>query len=151
MESVGHNQHPRDRRCDERPVVDGRAKPPVLRRSTIRVLCGVWLFRTHVLGQQPVRPYAEAQYQMILLSMPFMTIGLMLGAVWADEAWGAYWSWDPKETWALVTWTLYLMYLHRRRVAPRAGRRLTAGRPRRTAGRPTRCARPSAAVEWLVA
>lgn len=53
-----------------------------------------------------------AVYQLCRLSMPFMTFGLLVGAVWAEEAWGAYWSWDPKETWALITWTAYLMYFH---------------------------------------
>jgi ABC-type transport system involved in cytochrome c biogenesis permease subunit len=44
-----------------------------------------------------------------------MTFGLLSGALWAEEAWGVYWSWDPKETWALITWTLYLVYFHCRR------------------------------------
>lgn len=53
-----------------------------------------------------------AVYQLCRLSMPFMTFGLLVGAVWAEEAWAAYWGWDPKETWALITWTAYLMYFH---------------------------------------
>merc|ERR1719159_1612936 len=41
-----------------------------------------------------------------------LTIGLISGAVWANDAWGSYWSWDPKETWALITWLWYAGYLH---------------------------------------
>lgn len=53
-----------------------------------------------------------AAYQMVLLSFPFMSFGLWSGAIWADEVWGGYWSWDIKEAWSLITWGLYLMYLH---------------------------------------
>lgn len=44
----------------------------------------------------------------------FFTTGMLIGALWANEAWGAYWSWDPKESWALITWMLYLLYVHLR-------------------------------------
>jgi cytochrome c-type biogenesis protein CcsB len=57
----------------------------------------------------------EAAYRMVLLALPFMTFGMLSGAVWAEQAWGGYWSWDPKENWSLVTWTLYVIYLHARR------------------------------------
>ena len=43
-----------------------------------------------------------------------MTFTMIIGAIWADQAWGAYWSWDPKETWAFVTWLIYVVYLHLR-------------------------------------
>lgn len=56
--------------------------------------------------------YRDAACRLIRLGFPFMTFGLLSGALWAEEAWGVYWSWDPKETWALITWTLYLIYLH---------------------------------------
>lgn len=46
------------------------------------------------------------------IGFAFLTFGLIFGAIWAKEAWGHYWSWDPKETWALTTWLLYLTYLH---------------------------------------
>jgi cytochrome c-type biogenesis protein CcsB len=42
----------------------------------------------------------------------FLTIGIITGAVWANAAWGTYWSWDPKETWSLITWFVYAVYLH---------------------------------------
>ena len=44
----------------------------------------------------------------------FFTVGMLTGAIWAKEAWGHYWSWDPKETWAVITWMLYLLYIHLR-------------------------------------
>ena len=59
------------------------------------------------------RRLAEAR-TLLRLALPLMTFGLWSGALWAEEAWGVYWSWDPKETWALITWLLYLLALHLR-------------------------------------
>nr|YP_009680546.1 cytochrome c heme attachment protein [Alisma plantago-aquatica]QDG01614.1 cytochrome c heme attachment protein [Alisma plantago-aquatica]WNS59231.1 cytochrome c heme attachment protein [Alisma plantago-aquatica subsp. orientale]WPM91605.1 cytochrome c heme attachment protein [Alisma plantago-aquatica subsp. orientale] len=53
-------------------------------------------------------------YRVISLGFTFLTIGILSGAVWANEAWGSYWNWDPKETWAFITWTVYAIYLHTR-------------------------------------
>ena len=53
-------------------------------------------------------------YRVIGLGFPFLTIGIISGAIWANEAWGSYWSWDPKETWALITWLIFAAYLHSR-------------------------------------
>ena len=53
-------------------------------------------------------------YRTIGLGFPFLTIGIIAGAVWANEAWGSYWSWDPKETWALITWLVFAAYIHAR-------------------------------------
>nr|ARW64933.1 cytochrome c biogenesis protein ccs1 [Polysiphonia sertularioides] len=53
-------------------------------------------------------------YRTIGLGFPLLTIGIISGAVWANEAWGTYWSWDPKETWALITWIVFAIYLHSR-------------------------------------
>ena len=53
-------------------------------------------------------------YRIIGLGFPFLTIGIIAGGVWANEAWGSYWSWDPKETWALITWLVFATYLHSR-------------------------------------
>ncbi|MCL4441160.1 MAG: c-type cytochrome biogenesis protein CcsB [Firmicutes bacterium] len=50
----------------------------------------------------------------IAFGFPFMTLVLITGAVWAEQVWGAWWSWDPKETWALITWLIYAIYLHGR-------------------------------------
>lgn len=53
-------------------------------------------------------------YRTIGIGFPFLTMGIISGAVWANEAWGSYWSWDPKETWALITWLVFAVYLHAR-------------------------------------
>ena len=53
-------------------------------------------------------------YRTIGIGFPFLTLGIISGAVWANEAWGSYWSWDPKETWALITWIVFAVYLHAR-------------------------------------
>ena len=55
-------------------------------------------------------------YRLIGLGFSFLTIGILSGAVWANEAWGSYWSWDPKETWALIAWITFAIYLHTRLV-----------------------------------
>ena len=53
------------------------------------------------------------------VGLSFMTLGMLMGALWAKEAWGHYWSWDPKETWAAITWLAYLVYVHYRQYCPR--------------------------------
>ncbi|QEQ01420.1 c-type cytochrome biogenesis protein CcsB [Thermosynechococcus sp. CL-1] len=62
-------------------------------------------------------------YRMIGLGFPLLTIGIISGAVWANEAWGAPWSWDPKETWALIVWLVYAAYLHARMTRDWQGRK----------------------------
>lgn len=54
----------------------------------------------------------ELNYKAIAIGFPMLTIGIFTGAVWAEYAWGSYWSWDPKETWSLVTWFVYAIFLH---------------------------------------
>ena len=56
------------------------------------------------------------------ISFAFLTIGMLFGALWAKEAWGHYWSWDPKETWAAITWIAYLIYIHYRRLPQQRNR-----------------------------
>jgi cytochrome c-type biogenesis protein CcsB len=56
----------------------------------------------------------EIGYRSVVIGFPFLTLTIILGAVWADVAWGRYWSWDPKETASLVTWLIYGAYLHAR-------------------------------------
>nr|WKR35193.1 cytochrome c heme attachment protein [Pleurozia subinflata] len=55
-------------------------------------------------------------YRIISLGFPLPTIGILSGAVWANEAWGSYWNRDPKETWALITWLIFAIYLHSRMI-----------------------------------
>lgn len=63
-------------------------------------------------------------YRLIGFGFPFLTLGIISGAVWANEAWGAYWSWDPKENWALVTWLIFAIYLHARLIKGWTGKKI---------------------------
>jgi cytochrome c-type biogenesis protein CcsB len=56
----------------------------------------------------------ELTHQMVMFGFLFLTVGIITGAVWANSAWGTYWSWDPKETWSLITWFVYATLLHAR-------------------------------------
>ena len=61
--------------------------------------------------------YDRITYTSIAVGYPIFTAGaLIFGAIWAEQAWGRWWSWDPKETWALITWLVYTLYLHVRLV-----------------------------------
>jgi cytochrome c-type biogenesis protein CcsB len=62
-------------------------------------------------------------YRVILAAFPVWTFGVMAGAIWADQAWGRYWGWDPKETWSFITWVVYAGFLHARATAGWRGRR----------------------------
>ena len=62
----------------------------------------------------PVERLDTLSYRSILFGFLLLTLGLISGAVWANEAWGTWWSWDPKETWALISWLFYAAYLHMR-------------------------------------
>jgi len=53
-------------------------------------------------------------FRVLAFGFPLLTLGILSGAVWANEAWGSYWSWDPKETWAFITWLIFAFYLHTR-------------------------------------
>ncbi|MGM0416328.1 MAG: c-type cytochrome biogenesis protein CcsB [Thermodesulfobacteriota bacterium] len=65
----------------------------------------------------------RVNYRCLKFGFPLMTMGIISGAVWAESAWGTYWSWDPKETWALITWFLYAALLHGRLTVGWRGRR----------------------------
>jgi cytochrome c-type biogenesis protein CcsB len=67
----------------------------------------------------------EITYKSIAIGFPIFTLGgLIFGAIWADQAWGSYWSWDPKETWSLITWFVYAFYLHSRMIRGWRGKRV---------------------------
>ena len=68
-----------------------------------------------------VQPYDHVE-NLVRVGWAFMTFGMLFGALWAKEAWGHYWSWDPKETWAAITWFSYLAYIHYRRLPRRSER-----------------------------
>jgi cytochrome c-type biogenesis protein CcsB len=65
-----------------------------------------WLPSTQILD--------EINYRSIIIGFPMLTVGIITGAAWANYAWGSYWSWDPKETWSLITWLIYAAFLHAR-------------------------------------
>ncbi|MCX7963725.1 MAG: c-type cytochrome biogenesis protein CcsB [Candidatus Sumerlaea chitinivorans] len=79
--------------------------------------------------RQPIRALPPKEtldvmiYRCVQVGWPLLTLGIFLGAVWADTAWGRAWSWDPKETWALITWFAYTIYLHLRMILGWTGRR----------------------------
>ncbi|MBO4850824.1 MAG: cytochrome c biogenesis protein CcsA [Prevotella sp.] len=63
---------------------------------------------------EPSRDEEDITDNLVNVGLAFMTVGMLFGALWAKEAWGHYWSWDPKETWAAITWFAYLCYIHYR-------------------------------------
>lgn len=65
----------------------------------------------------------DLEYKAVAVGFPFLTLGIITGAAWAHYAWGSYWSWDPKETWSLITWFVYAAFLHARFTAGWKGRR----------------------------
>lgn len=58
--------------------------------------------------------FLEPADQLVYIGLAFLSLGMLSGALWAKQAWGNYWNWDPKETWAAVTWCIYLIYIHLR-------------------------------------
>jgi cytochrome c-type biogenesis protein CcsB len=62
-------------------------------------------------------------YKTVVVGFPLLTLGIVTGAAWANYAWGSYWSWDPKETWSLITWFVYAIFLHARFAREWRGRR----------------------------
>jgi cytochrome c-type biogenesis protein CcsB len=62
----------------------------------------------------PASQLDKLTYRAVVFGFPIWTFGVMAGAIWADEAWGRYWGWDPVETWAFITWVIYAAYLHAR-------------------------------------
>jgi cytochrome c-type biogenesis protein CcsB len=63
-------------------------------------------------------------YQMVMFGFLFLSAGIITGAVWANSAWGSYWTWDPKETWSLITWFVYATLLHARMMRGWSGKRI---------------------------
>ncbi len=72
--------------------------------------------------QEPQKEEFGICDDLVHVGLAFMTIGMLFGALWAKEAWGHYWSWDPKETWAAITWFAYLVYMHYRRIPSHNGK-----------------------------
>lgn len=135
--SVGTGSY-RLRRAKDLAPPASEAPEPVLQRSTSMESASSGR-QTAVLDKVTVTPAASSSlslqrlslaetldnlsYRIIGLGFPLLTIGIIAGAVWANEAWGAPWSWDPKETWALITWLVFAAYLHARITRGWQGRR----------------------------
>lgn len=66
------------------------------------------------LTRENIARFHRSVHQLVLFGFPMLTFGIMSGAAWANDAWGVYWSWDPKETWSLITWFFFALYLHTR-------------------------------------
>nr|YP_010418667.1 cytochrome c heme attachment protein [Dendrocnide basirotunda]YP_010418836.1 cytochrome c heme attachment protein [Dendrocnide sinuata]YP_010418920.1 cytochrome c heme attachment protein [Dendrocnide urentissima]USG51691.1 cytochrome c heme attachment protein [Dendrocnide basirotunda]USG51860.1 cytochrome c heme attachment protein [Dendrocnide sinuata]USG52028.1 cytochrome c heme attachment protein [Dendrocnide urentissima]USG52111.1 cytochrome c heme attachment protein [Dendrocnide urenti len=79
-----------------------------------RLITTDFLFSRNYYRFQLIEQLDFWSYRIISLGFIFLTIGILSGAVWANEAWGSYWNWDPKETWAFITWTVFAIYLHTR-------------------------------------
>lgn len=84
-------------------VVQKVAVPKISNESTIEPSVAI---------QELLLNLDNFSYRSLAFAFPMLTLGIISGAVWANEAWGSYWSWDPKETWALITWLIFAIYLH---------------------------------------
>nr|YP_009568333.1 cytochrome c heme attachment protein [Plumbago auriculata]ADD30971.1 cytochrome c heme attachment protein [Plumbago auriculata]QBE86615.1 cytochrome c heme attachment protein [Plumbago auriculata] len=80
-------------------------------KSTIFQSTFLFSFRNYYRSQL-IQQLDHWSYRVISLGFLFLTTGILSGAVWANEAWGSYWNWDPKETWAFITWIIFGIYLH---------------------------------------
>nr|UDP58379.1 cytochrome cheme attachment protein [Caraipa heterocarpa] len=74
-----------------------------------------FLFSRNYYRFQLIQQLDHWGYRIISIGFLFLTIGILSGAVWANEAWGSYWNWDPKETWAFITWIIFATYFHTRK------------------------------------
>lgn len=78
----------------------------------------LWRWKQDKAGKQSLLPdqktCEELGFRAVVVGFPVFTLAILLGSIWAYEAWGGYWSWDPKETWALIVWLVYAGYLHTR-------------------------------------
>jgi cytochrome c-type biogenesis protein CcsB len=76
-------------------------------------VCALYFLIAARLRKKELNPQqGEIVFNLVQIGFPLMTVGMLLGAFWAKEAWSDYWSWDPKETWALITWLAYAAYIH---------------------------------------
>ena len=120
-----------------KPEIHSKALMPALQSPWFAPHVIVYMFAYAVLGAATVMALYllffkksaitddefEITDNLVYVGLAFMTFGMLFGALWAKEAWGHYWSWDPKETWAAITWLSYLVYIHYRQL-PRQRKRL---------------------------
>jgi len=112
-----------------KPEIHSKTLMPALQSPWFAPHVIVYMFAYALLGAATVmaiyllffkktiaREEFEITDNLVYVGLSFMTFGMLFGALWAKEAWGHYWSWDPKETWAAITWLAYLVYIHYRMV-----------------------------------
>ena len=113
-----------------KPEIHSKTLMPALQSPWFAPHVIVYMFAYALLGGATVmalyllffkkKPATAEEFEitdnMVYVGFAFMTFGMLFGALWAKEAWGHYWSWDPKETWAAITWLSYLVYIHYRRI-----------------------------------
>lgn len=99
----------KDKQLSEGRLVEGSHRP---RDSSANAARAVSLETIGVLDKFSLDQLDDLAYRSVAVGFPLLTIGIITGAIWAEAAWGSYWSWDPKETWSLITWLVFLIYLH---------------------------------------
>lgn len=113
-----------------KPEIHSKTLMPALQSPWFAPHVIVYMFAYAVLGAAVVMAiyllffkktdFADEEFNitdnLVYVGLAFLTIGMLFGALWAKEAWGHYWSWDPKETWAAITWLAYLVYVHYRQL-----------------------------------
>ena len=93
-------------------------------RSQRRVQAGLATGETGIMRYLPKAAALDRlSYRTVVFGFPIWTFAIMAGAIWADQAWGRYWGWDPKETWSFISWVVYAGFLHARATAGWRGRR----------------------------
>ena len=79
----------------------------------------VFAVKVLIVKKEKLKQTIELTDNIVYIGFSFLTLGLLFGALWAKKAWGHYWTWDPKETWAFITWIAYLIYIHYRKQSDR--------------------------------
>ena len=122
------NQQARD--SDEQALVaavragDDRAFEQLYARYRARIAAGKAKPGNGLIDRIPsAATLDKLTYRTVVFGFPVWTFGVIAGAIWADQAWGRYWGWDPVETWAFITWVIYAAYLHARATAGWRGAR----------------------------
>ena len=90
----------------------------------VSFVCGLLYMFTWKSVVPPRETLDAINYRSVIVGFPMLSAGIFTGAVWAHYAWGSYWSWDPKETWSLITWIVYAVFLHARLVRGWKGKKI---------------------------
>jgi len=99
----------KDKQLHERRPLENNGLP---RGSSANATRAISQEPSGVLDKLSLDQLDDLAYRSVAVGFPLLTVGIVTGAIWAEAAWGSYWSWDPKETWSLITWFVFLIYLH---------------------------------------